>query len=136
MAFGDPDSGTKKAKSIAEDVYGKDSINFISIYNSMSGVWQVRSRMDKAVEYLKCFQNIKFNDKIVNEFLGIVAVYTTGSKVRMINGEEAVVVRQNREFPDRPVVRITKSKRGEYLSNGKEIDLLKERTNFITDVLN
>lgn len=43
----------KKAKSIAEDVYGKDSINFISIYNSMSGVWQVRSRMDKAVEYLQ-----------------------------------------------------------------------------------
>ena len=102
----------------------------------ISGIGCRRMRVYKAVEYLKCFQNIKFNDKIVNEFLGIIAVYTTGSKVRMINGEEAVVIRQNRDFPDRPVVRITRNKRGEYLSNGKEIDLLKERTNFITNVLN
>lgn len=102
----------------------------------INGIGCKRMRVYKAVEYLKCFQNSKYNDKIVNEFLEIVAVYTTGSKVRMINGEEAVVVRQNRRFPDRPVVRIIRSKRGDYFSNGKEVDLLKEKTNFITEVLN
>ena len=43
----------KKAKSIAEDVYGKDSTNLIHIYNSMSGVWWVRNRPDKEFEYLQ-----------------------------------------------------------------------------------
>lgn len=43
----------KDAKKIAEGVYGKDSIYLIQIYNCMSGVWSVRERTDKELEYLQ-----------------------------------------------------------------------------------
>ncbi len=50
----------KKAKKIVEDVYGKDSIYLIDIYNSMSGVWSARERPDKELEYLqKAFRLIR-----------------------------------------------------------------------------
>lgn len=43
----------KKAKKIVEDVYGKDSIYLIDIYNSMSGVWNVKEQPDKEFQYLQ-----------------------------------------------------------------------------------
>ncbi|MDE7416561.1 MAG: tetratricopeptide repeat protein [Lachnospiraceae bacterium] len=43
----------KKAKKMAEDVYGKSSSKLINIYNCMAGVWSVRKRPDKELEYLQ-----------------------------------------------------------------------------------
>lgn len=43
----------KKAKRIAEDINGTNSIQLIAIYNSMYGVWDLRERPDKAFEYIQ-----------------------------------------------------------------------------------
>lgn len=43
----------KAEKKITEDMYGKNSIYLIQVYNSMSGVWSVRERPDKELEYLQ-----------------------------------------------------------------------------------
>lgn len=43
----------KKAKRIAEDIYGRESMHLIYVYNSMSGVWSIRERVDKELEYLQ-----------------------------------------------------------------------------------
>lgn len=42
----------KLAKRETESLYGHDSIHMILIYNLMSGVWNKKERLDKAMEYL------------------------------------------------------------------------------------
>ena len=42
----------KKAKNRRRDLW-KDSMYLIDIYNSMSGVWNVRGQPDKELEYLQ-----------------------------------------------------------------------------------
>ena len=91
--------------------------------------------MYEAVEYLKTFKNIKFGATIVDTFLKFVAVYPTGSRVRTNEGEIGIVVRQNKEFPERPVLRILEDKSG--MQPQKEIlkDLVKIHHVFIEETL-
>lgn len=90
----------------------------------------------KAVEYLKSFKKVKFSDKIIDEFLKIVAVYPVGSYVLTNTGEIGVVVRQNKKFPERPVLRIMTDKNGCHVYKEIIVDLLKENSVFIEDVIN
>lgn len=89
----------------------------------------------QAIEYLKSFKNIKFDGTIVDEFLKIIAAYPTGSKVLLNTGEVAVVTGQNKGFPERPFLRIEEDQFRKPLFKEKVIDLLKENSIFIEDVL-
>ena len=84
------------------------------------GIGCERSKVYEAVEYLKTFRNIKFDGEIVDIFLQFTAVYPAGSIVKTNEGETGVVLYQNKEFPDRPVIRITKDKKG------KKVDVIKD----------
>lgn len=46
-------------------------------------------------------------------------------------GETGIVVRQNREFPDRPVLRIIKDKNGKDVTEEKILDLILVQNVFI-----
>ena len=89
------------------------------------GIAQRRSRVYEAVEYLKSFKNVKYNGKIVDAFLSFTAVYPAGSHVLTNDGEEAIVVSQNKDFQDRPVIRIIRDKNGQKLKEEKILDLVK-----------
>lgn len=69
-------------------------------------------KIHKAVEYLQKYKDVKFDGRIVNIFLEFIAVYPAGSRVRTSEGEVGVVLYQNGEFPDRPMLRIIKDKDG------------------------
>lgn len=84
------------------------------------GIGCERSKVYEAVEYLKTFKNIKFDGEIVDIFLQFTAVYPAGSIVKTNEGEIGVVLYQNKDFPDRPVIRITKDKKG------KKVDVIKD----------
>ncbi len=84
------------------------------------GIGCERSKVYQAVEYLKTFKNIKFDGEIVDIFLEFTAVYPAGSVVKTNEGEIGVVLYQNKGFPNRPVIRITKDKKG------KKIDVIKD----------
>ncbi|MCI6713403.1 MAG: HD domain-containing protein [Lachnospiraceae bacterium] len=84
------------------------------------GIGCERSKVYEAVEYLKTFRNIKFDGEIVDIFLQFTAVYPAGSIVKTNEGETGVVLYQNKDFPDRPVIRITKDKKG------KKVDVIKD----------
>ena len=83
------------------------------------------SKAYEAVEYLKSFKNVKYNGKIVDAFLSFTAVYPAGSHVLTSDGEEAIVVSQNKDFQDRPVIRIIRDKNGQKLKEEKILDLVK-----------
>ena len=74
----------------------------------------------EAVEYLRDFKDIKFDGKIVDTFLEFTAVYPAGSTVLTNERETGIVLYQNKEFPDRPVLRIIKDK------DGRSVDIIKD----------
>ena len=80
------------------------------------GIGCKRVKVYEAIEYLKKFKDIKFDGKIVDIFLEFTAVYPAGTN----EGEMGVVLYQNKEFPDRPVLRIIKDK------DGNSVDVIKD----------
>lgn len=99
------------------------------------GIGCDKVKVYEAVEYLKAFKNIKFSDTIVDTFLEFTAVYPAGSTVLTNEGETGIVIRQNKEFPDRPVIRIIKDKEGNELSWELIKNLVQVHNVFIEKVL-
>ena len=71
----------------------------------------------------------------MDTFLSLIAVYPTGTRVVTNEGEEAVVVRQNNGFQERPVLRITHNQNGKEVTGIVIKDLVKVHNIFIEKVL-
>ena len=111
-------------------------VNVCDTFDEMiCGIGCRKVKVYEAVEYLKTFKNIKFGATIVDTFLKFIAVYPTGSRVRTNEGEVAVVVRQNKEFPERPVLRIVEDKYGKRVEKEVLKDLIKIHHVFIEETL-
>lgn len=99
------------------------------------GIATKQIKVYEAIEYLKTFRNSKFDAKIVDTFLGFTAVYPAGTRVMTNEGEMAVVVSQNKEFQDRPIIRIIKDKEGNDVRGEVIKDLVKIHNIFIDKVI-
>ena len=95
------------------------------------GITGKQVKVYEAIEYLKTFKNIKFDEKVVNAFLTFTAVYPAGSRVLTNEGELAVVLSQNKDFQDRPIIRILKDKDGNDVTEEKIINLVQIHNIFI-----
>lgn len=89
----------------------------------------------EAINYLRENSGKKFEQKIVDEFLQIAAVYPAGTMILTNEGETAIVIRQNREYPDRPVIRILKDKLGNNVTTDITRDLSEWKQIFIEKVI-
>ncbi len=111
-------------------------VNVCDAFDEMiCGITRKRTKVYEAIEYLKSFQNVKFDGKIVNVFLTFTAVYPAGSQVITNEGDLAVVISQNKDFQDRPVIRVLRDKNGKRVEGEKIIDLVKVHHVFIDKVL-
>lgn len=90
------------------------------------GIGCKRIKVYEAVEYLKNYRGVKFAKEIVDTFLEFTAVYPVGSKVLLTDNRSGNVIRQNKEFPNRPVIQ---------LENNEIVDLIKINNVFIEKVL-
>lgn len=90
------------------------------------GIGCRRVKVYEAVEYLKTYRGVHFPREIVDTLLEFTAVYPAGSRVLLTNGQEGKVIRQNRDFSDRPVIQ---------LKDQTIIDLIKVNHVFIEKVL-
>ena len=84
---------------------------------------------------MKNCAGIYFDKDIVDTFIHFVAAYPVGTKVRTNEGETGVVIRQNSEFPDRPVIRIMEDQYGKTVKERKIKDLVHELTVFVESVI-
>jgi HD-GYP domain-containing protein (c-di-GMP phosphodiesterase class II) len=94
----------------------------------------------EANEQIMGLSGKKFDHDIVIKFLRSIALYPTGTSVKLSTGHVGVVVGQHKGLPARPIVRVIKklSRQEGFVSEEtevKEIDLAKETTVFIKDVL-
>lgn len=111
-------------------------INVCDTFDEMiCGIGCEKVKVYEAIEYLKTFKNIKFSGKIVDVFLEFTAVYPVGTKVLTNAGEIGIVIRQNRGFSDRPVLRIITDKYGNPAGENVIRDLIKIHHIFIEKVM-
>lgn len=111
-------------------------VNVCDAFDEMiCGIAQKQVKVYEAVEYLKNFKNVKFDKAVVDAFLSFTAVYPAGSHVLTNEGETAIVLSQNKEFQDRPVIKIIKDKDGNTLTEEKIVDLVKVYNVFIDKVV-
>ena len=74
------------------------------------GIGKARIRVHEAINCIRNYSGIWFDDEVVSTFLQLIAVYPVGSKVKTNEGELAVVMKQNVHFPERPVLRVINDK--------------------------
>lgn len=84
------------------------------------GIGCERMKVYEAVKFLRDNKDIKFEGKIVDILLEFTAVYPAGTIVKTSEEETGIVLYQNRQYPDRPVIRITKDR------NGTAVDVVKD----------
>lgn len=102
----------------------------------ISGIGCERLKVYEVVEYLKTFKNVYFDEKVVDVLLEFTAVYPSGSKVLTNEGETAIVIRQNKHFPERPVLQMIADKDGNTIETIVVKDLLEYNNIFIEKVMN
>ena len=91
----------------------------------ISGVGNPKLKIYEAIEYIKANQGLKYD--------ATIAVYPVGIKVITSEGETGIVVRQNKKFTDRPVIKMLKHSDGSLYEDEVEKDLMEYLTLFIVD---
>ncbi|MBO4846232.1 MAG: HD domain-containing protein [Lachnospiraceae bacterium] len=102
---------------------------------SICGIGHERKRVHEAVEYLKAYKGIKYDAEVVDTLLDFIAVYPSGVKVIINTGEMAVVIRQNKGFPERPVLQLIADRQGRIVEGILVRDLLEYTNIFIDKVI-
>ncbi len=95
------------------------------VYDAVSNDRSYREKFkpNDAYELILSGSGTSFDKNMINHFKNTFAIFPLGCRIKLSNGEEGYVVRQNKGFPDRPIIRIF-SEDSSSFSNFKEIDLL------------
>ena len=73
-----------------------------------------------------------FDPNILNTFIRKFSIYPAGSLVKLNDGSIALVLRNNPQAVIRPVLKIITNSKGRHLKERVEVDLLSNKTLFIT----
>ena len=95
------------------------------------GIGYERLKVHEVIEYLKIYKGLTFAEEVVNELFTFVAVYPAGSKVITSSGEVAIVIGQNKGFPERPILKLIKDREGNTITDDITLDLLENNSVFI-----
>lgn len=103
---------------------------------SICGIGCEQMKVYEVVEYLKSSKGQLFDERVVDVLLEFVAVYPVGSKVMTNEGDIAIIIHQNKGFPERPALKIITDKNGKEPEQLLIKDLLECNSVFIEKVLN
>ena len=103
---------------------------------SICGIGYERKKVHEVVEQLKAYKGKYFDEKVVDELLDFIAVYPSGTKVITNQGQTAIVIRQNKGFPERPVIQLLLDQEGNSIEPTQVKDLLENNNLFIEQVIN
>ena len=107
------------------------------VYDALTSDRTYRKRVlpHEAVEFLMGGAGTLFSLRVVEAFVKHVAIYPVGVIVKLNNGEKGVVSKVNKPLLARPVIKIIYDRENKILNNPYKIDLSKEFTISITEVL-
>ena len=99
------------------------------------GIYTKKYKVHEAIEYIVAEAGRAFDRDVVAVFNQSIAAYPNGTLVLTNGDETGIVLRQNENFPTRPIVRMLKDKEGKNYNDWIEKNLVKELTLFIQDTL-
>ncbi|MCM8711162.1 HD-GYP domain-containing protein [Clostridium sp. SYSU_GA19001] len=104
------------------------------VYDAVSNdrVYRKKFSPNEAYELILSGSGTAFDNSIVKSFRETFAVYPLGCCVKLSNSIEGYVIRQNRNFPDRPVIRVLYDRETKLPIPFYEIDLL-EHTSLVIE---
>lgn len=107
------------------------------VYDAVSNdrCYRKKFRPNDAYELILSGSGSSFDQKLVLYFKNTFAVYPLGCCVKLSNGIEGYVVRQNEGFPDRPVIRVLKDPETGTNIPGYEVDLLKNLNVIVEEIV-
>ena len=112
-----------------------DASKIVAICNEFDNLTinkRKKIKIYEAIEYITSESNKKFDESMIKIFKKSVAMYPSGTGIITNDGSKAIVLRQNNDFPDRPVIRIIE-KNNKKVDEWIEIDLTESLTTFIVD---
>lgn len=89
----------------------------------------------EALEIIYGTSGIYFDSRLVNQFVKSIALYPMGALVRLSTGEIGIITNIRKNHGARPIVNVHYNSFYKPLSQPKEIDLGKQRTVFIEEIL-
>ncbi|MBQ2745581.1 MAG: HD domain-containing protein [Lachnospiraceae bacterium] len=123
-------------KNHAKDI--NDIVKIVEVCDAfdamINGIGHEQMKVHQAVEYIKSKSLTAFEKKYADQLLAMVAMYPIGTKVVTSEDEVGIVIKQNKECIDRPVLRIIARADGVKLE-GVVKDMTEHLTMFIVDTL-
>lgn len=103
------------------------------VYDALTSdrVYRKKLKPNEVYEYITSLGIYHFDPQIVESFVKYVTVYPIGTGVLLNTKERAIVVRDNRSMPTRPLVRIVYDDKMRRLALPREIDLSEQSSIFI-----
>ena len=111
--------------------------NFINLYAKIVGLADTYEAMSSPRVYREMYMSYSamrhiianatrlFDSNVLNAFISAVALYPVGSLVKLLSGEVAIVIKANKRFPVRPIIKILMDEKGEKVDGTVIVDLLK-----------
>lgn len=87
-----------------------------------------------ALELIIAGSGEDFNENIVKSFLQCLVLYPKGSIVTLNTGEVGTVIKVQKSYPSRPIIKVLFDKYGNFLNSGRICDLSKDLTKFIASI--
>ena len=102
--------GTGYPRALTGDKIGKTGkiLAIVDVYDALVTARpykEAKSPAD-AIEIMFTMSN-KFDIDYFRTFLSVINIYPNGSKIKLSNGQTGIVLRQNKSYPLRPVIKIT-----------------------------
>lgn len=106
------------------------------VYDALTTDRIYRKKMlpHEVVDYMCSLSNKHFDKIVLDAFISHIANYPVGTAVRLNSGEKGLVAKYNKNFPNRPVIRVVMDESGKMLAKPKEVDLLRRQEYRIVDI--
>lgn len=106
------------------------------VYDALSSNRIYRKKMlpHEVVDYMCSLSNKHFDKIVLDAFISHIANYPVGTAVKLNSGEKGLVAKYNKNFPNRPVIRVVIDENGDMLAKPKEVDLLRRLEYRIVDI--
>lgn len=116
-----------------------DTVKIVEVSDAfdclLNGIGCKQMKVHEVVEYIR-FHSLKaFEEKYATQLLRMVAMYPVGTKVITSDEEIGVVIKQNKECVDRPVLKIISDKYGKPVKEETIKDMTECLTMFIVDTV-
>lgn len=94
-------------------------------------VYRDRIPIYKALELINSQLITKLDEDVYKHLEKNISVFPNGIGVKLNTGEKAIVLRQNKDYPTRPLIRLIYDHKGNLIENHYQKDLMQDLTVFV-----